>query len=135
MNDPIIFEQRNAALRKLYSDIIHAQGVNLNYMSRSTILDIIAEQPASRFYITPEIAGWYICQYYSGKMPLMKAHKQQMVLDLVSVYERLRKEHPDMRKWVLYEKVVEQPARSFYMNTKRIKEIIFNYTGRNGKRQ
>ena len=136
MNDPILYRERNAALRKVYSDIIHTQGVNLNYLNRNSILDLIAEQPAPRFYITPEIAGWYICQYYrNNKMPLIKPHKQAMVLDLVENYERLRQQYPDMHKWALYDMVVEQPAKSFYMNKQRIKEIIFNYTGRNGKKK
>ena len=136
MNDPILYEQRNVALHKVYSDIIHTQGVNLNYLSRLSLLDLIAKHPAPRFYITPELAGWYICQYYrNNKMPLVKPNKQQMVLDLVFVYERLRAQYPDMHKWKLYAMVVEHPAKSFYMRKQRIKEIIFGYTGRNGKRK
>ncbi len=56
-----------------------------------------------------------------------------MVADLKATFARLQSENPYATKEWLYEKVVEQPAKSFYMSKHRIKEIVFNYSGRNGK--
>lgn len=136
MIDPLLYEERNAALRGVYESIIRSYGVvNMRYMSRAVILELIMEHSAPRFYITPELAGWYICQYERwGRLVVVKSHKREMLLDLISVYERLRKEHPYMKRGELYDLVVNQPAKSFYMRKQRIKEVIFRYSGRNEKK-
>ncbi len=56
-----------------------------------------------------------------------------MIADLIDNFNRLKQENPNAPLEWLYEVVVEQPSKSFYMSKHRIEEIIFNYTGRNGK--
>lgn len=130
-------QQRDADLRALYQRIIHLQSVNLRYMKRSAIVALLATEPAPRFYLTEEQAGWAICQYYrNGRIPRCRPMKQAMILDLVDQYEKMRKEHPHAQKNILYKLAVEQPAKSFYMSNQRIREIIFNYSCRaNGRKQ
>ena len=53
-----------------------------------------------------------------------------MIKDLVENFERLRNKYPDATRGTLYQMVVEQPAKSFYLSEHRIYEIIFTYSGR-----
>ena len=127
MDKHSIVYKRNQALERAYKRIIKA-GKGVNFMSRKTIIALIQEQPAPRFYITPFTAQIYIL----GKKRKWRANPD-MIADLMENYNRLKAENPDAKKEWLYETVVEQPAKSFYMSDKRIEEVIFQYSGRNGK--
>ena len=122
-----LIQQRNSDLRTLSAQII-ASTKNVQYMSRQTILDIMQEQSAPRFYLSPYQASLYILRAYHDNNK--NCRKQDMIADLLENYERLRRLFPEAKKIVLYEMLVEQPAKSFYLSSKRMREIIFNYTGR-----
>lgn len=129
MRPNTIIEQRNEALRVLYKTII-AESRGIRYLTRKTIVSFIYKQPAPRFYITPFTARLYI---NNNNKCADNGEKQEMIADLLENYNRLCRENPNAPKEWLYEVVVEQPAKSFYMSKHRIEEIIFNYSGRNGK--
>lgn len=135
MNEKSCLQERDSALKEIYQKIIKVQGINMRYLKRKTILSFIAEHPAPRFYLKPYMAEMHIRRYYAnGCQPRCKRGlKSKMVLDLVHNYEVLKTKHPDMPIGKIFEMVVEQPAQSFYMREKRIEEIIFNVSGRNGK--
>lgn len=130
MSSNRIISERNAALREVHKRIIKASG-GIGNVSRGAIVSLIGEQSAPRFYISPFTARLYITQRY--KCSEENSPKQAMVSDLVETYRRLIVTYPNAPKEWLYEKVVEQPAKSFYLSAHRIEEIIFNYSGRNGK--
>lgn len=123
-----IIEERNKALRALHRTII-SESRNLGYMTCATIVAYIYSQPAPRFYLTPFSARLYI----NNRKVADSKCKRDMVADLKEAFARLQRENPNAPKEWLYEKVVEQPAKSFYVSKHRIKEIVFNYSGRNGK--
>lgn len=128
-------DERNLVLQGLYNRIIKSH-VNLKMMSRDMIVSVIIEQPAPRFYIAPQRAKWLILYYYRHKDKLpMSGNKKKMIEDLVENYERLCKEFPNTDKEKIYEYVVEQPAKSFYMSHRNIRDVIFNYTGRQNRRR
>lgn len=120
-------KQKNDDLRDAHSKIIkanHGMRIPLN-----TLLAVLAEQPAPRFYISPFTAWLYLTKHRNPKNKLT----QEMIEDLQENLARLKRENPDASNIWLYEKVVKQPAKSFYMSPHRIKEIIFHYTGRTSK--
>lgn len=129
MRPVTLIEQRNEALRVLHKNII-AESHGIQYLTRQSIISFIHEQPAPRFYITPFTARLYI---NNNNKCADNGEKQDMIADLFENYHRLCRENPNAPKEWLYEVVVEQPAKSFYMSKHRIEEIIFNYSGRNGK--
>ncbi len=128
MEEISLIRQRNKDLHTAYKRLLQAT-IGARYVSRESILTLLQQQPAPRFYLTPYQAMRYICAYYQMKTATHR--KQEMILDLVETYERLRKQYPQTTKTILYEMVVEQPAKSFYMSKHRIQEIVFNYSGRN----
>ncbi len=128
MDTDRVIEQRNCALREAHKRIIAASS-GINNVSRRTIISLIQEMSAPRFYITPFTAQLYI---NNNNQCRNRGRKQDMIADLMDNYNRLKLANPNAPKMWLYETVVEQPAKSFYMSAHRIEEIIFNYTGRNG---
>ena len=131
MSNLSIIQLRKRDLNAVYKNIISASR-GVGSLSRDTILSLVSEQPAPRFYITPFTAQLYITGV--SNTPI-SPQKKAMVEHLIGTYNRLVKENPNAQKQWLYEVVVEQPAKSFYISKHRIKEIIFNYTGRNGKKK
>lgn len=127
MGEQSLIRQRNIDLQGVYTRLIGVTS-NIQYLSRSTILSIMQEQAAPRFYLTPYQASLYILRGMKGGN--VGYRKQAMIADLIENYERLRREYPEATKTALYEMVVEQPAKSFYLSRKRMREIIFNYRGR-----
>lgn len=130
MDKHSIIYKRNKALENAYMRIIKASKGLAKHISRKTIIAVLKEQSAPRFYITSETARLYINNYIKPKRDTLKS---AMIEDLISNFNRLKAENPDAPKEWLYEIVVEQPAKSFYMSDHRIEEVIFQYKGRNGK--
>lgn len=130
MDKHSVFYKRNKALDAAYKRIIRASKGLARHISRNTIIALMQEQSAPRFYITPETARLYLNNYCKRKNNTLKA---AMVEDLTENFNRLKRENPDAPKEWLYETVVLQPAKSFYMSDHRIEEVIFQYKGRNGK--
>jgi hypothetical protein len=128
MRTQSIIGQRNDALKAAHRQVIRASDGIMN-ISRQMIISIIKEMPAPRFYISPFTARLYI---NNNQHCREKSRKPDMVADLIENFNRLKHDNPNAPLEWLYEVVVEQPAKSFYMSSHRIEEIIFNYTGRNG---
>lgn len=126
-----IIGQRNDALKAAHKQVIKASNGIMN-ISRQMIISLIQEMSAPRFYITPFTARLYINNNHQCRD---KSRKPDMIADLIDNFNRLKQENPNAPLEWLYEVVVEQPAKSFYMSKHRIEEIIFNYSGRNGKSQ
>ena len=118
-----VIRERNKVLIREHEKIIKASH-NVGYIPRSAIIALIQELPAPRFYITPFMANLYINNIQHRRS---RGRKQEMIKDLIENYNRLRAENPSKTKEWLYEHVVEQPAKSFYMSDRSIKEIIFQY--------
>ena len=129
MNQQTYTHERNAALQELHKRILHAQ-VNKNLITTDTIVSIILEQPAPRFYITPHQAELLIrryendgCRFATEKI----TPHREMVVDLYDNYNKLRAKFPHTPIKKICEMVVEQPARSFYMSYTRVRDVILNY--------
>lgn len=125
-NDSII-KQRNKDITMAYERIVKA-GAYIRNVSRSTIISLIQEQSAPRFYIAPHTAKLYLLNIHQpGTRYRQKKH---MIDDLRENFYRLKQQNPGKPKEWLYENVVEMPAKSFYVSAHRIEEIIFQYSGR-----
>ncbi len=132
MESSIYIEERNEALKEAYKRIVSAKGVNSMFLNREALLQILIEQPAPKFYISPEWAKRHITAHYKGYPKCLQKRgygkqNNKMIEDLVEQYEKLMQNNPDAPKKWLYENVVLQPAKSFYVSLRRAKEIIFNY--------
>ena len=126
MEEHTMVRQRYKDLKAVHKRIIQATN-SVGYIPVATIISIIQEQTAPRFYITPHTANLYINNIQHRRE---KSRRPEMIKDLIENYNRLKSENPDKSKDWLYEKVVEQPAKSFYMSDSRIRDIIYGYRTR-----
>lgn len=120
---------RNTEIQNIYKRILKS-AVNINSLNNDAIVSIVLEQPAPRFYISPGQAETLISNYYNMGCTFpdnKRTIKQEMTVDLVANYERLRNRFPHTPKDRIYEMVVEQPAKSFYITHRNMRDIIFNY--------
>jgi len=127
-----IYQLREKDLRAAYNRLSCVHGINFRYLKFSSIVSMLLEESAPRFYIAPEWAYQVIRRY---KTKGIVTGNEAMLKDLVREYDRVKSQNPDMPVCQICKLAVESPAKSFYMSPHRVREIIFNYTGRNGKRK
>jgi len=117
--------ERYESIRSLHTQIIRS-AVNAKYISVAAIVSIIMESPAPRFYISAREAQKRVSAYYQGKRYKGRV-SDDMVEDLVENYERIRKEHPHYPQWRVWETLIAQPAKSYYLSPGVIRGIVFNH--------
>lgn len=115
-------------------DIMRAYRVQLakaNYIVMPEIFRLVAESPASRFWVSEERAAVEVSRMLVGKpFTRMRANKREMFEEIYRRYLLLREKHPDKSVYELVSKVVRQPAPKFYLTPRTIGEFIYRI--RNG---
>ncbi|MBD5283784.1 MAG: hypothetical protein HDS31_04150 [Bacteroides sp.] len=86
----------------------------------------IANSPASRFWVSEERAGVVIKAMLAGK-PLikMRPNKKEMFAEIFRRFVSLREQYPAKQFDDLIIEVVNQPAPSFYLTPKTVKEYLY----------
>lgn len=115
-------------------DIMRAYRVQLakaNYIVMPEIFRLVAESPASRFWVSEERAAVEVSRMLVGKpFSRMRANKREMFEEIYQRYLLLREKHPDKSVYELVSKVVRQPAPKFYLTPRTVGEFIYRI--RNG---
>lgn len=117
---------RDKELRKRFNDML-TSGININYYNWSLVAEMLANQPAPRFYISPKVASQYVFAYYHGTYKLKSEIGRRMIVDLVETYERIKSLGECRYNYEVWNKVVESPAKSFYLKPNTIERIIYEY--------
>lgn len=123
----ILTIDRDESIRRKYDELIKCSGINMDYVSRNDLIDLLSKSKAPQFYISPKMCEQYVIGYLKGREPVSRSNKRRMIEDLVKVFKDVRTEHstkPMNQIWVM---VVEHEAPSYYLTKQRIAEIIFNY--------
>lgn len=115
-------------------DIMRAYRVQLakaNYIVMPEIFRLVAESPASRFWVSEERAAVEVSRMLVGKpFSRMRANKREMFEEIYHRFLLLREKHPDKSVYELVSKVVRQPAPKFYLTPRTVGEFIYRI--RNG---
>ena len=125
-----LIEQRDDELRKIYVRIVKESGINSKFLTRDFVVGQIQKCNAPRFYITSKMAGEIISSYNKGKCRHKSSIKLAMVQNLMDVYEETVRDYPNEPMYLILERVVTHPAKSFYMSPERIMEVIYQYHDR-----
>lgn len=125
-----LIEQRDDELRKIYVRIVKESGINSKFLTRDFVVGQIQKCNAPRFYITSKMAGEIISSYNKGKSRHKSRIKLAMVQNLMDVYEETVRDYPNEPMYLILERVVTHPAKSFYMSSERIMEVIYQYHDR-----
>lgn len=124
-------EQRNKELLETYK----------NYLDRHylyvmpEIHKMVAESPASRFWVSEERASIVVSAMLAGKpLPRMNKNKLEMFKEIFTRFLQLRKIFPKRSVYDLVFDIVNQPAPKFYMTPRTVGEYINRIKNcRNGK--
>lgn len=101
-------------------------GVNKQLMHLESIVDLLMEQEAPRFYITPKMAERYILGFKRQDPAILSSRRIDMIKDLVEVYDKVCARYKRVYRTQLWDYVVNSRAKSFYISRRKFKEIINN---------
>jgi hypothetical protein len=115
-------KQRNADLMRVYRDRLAEASI----IVMPVIFQLVADSPASRFWVSEERAAIVISAMAAGKpMPRMRSNKREMFEEIYRRYLLMRKDYPDKSVYELVTKIVNQPAPKFYLTPRTVGEFIY----------
>ena len=90
------------------------------------IFELVAESPASRFWVSEERAAIVISTMAAGKpMPRMRRNKREMFEEIYRRFIIMKQEFPDKSVYELVTNIVNQPAPKFYLTPRTVGEFIY----------
>ena len=114
--------ERNADLMRVYHDRLAEASI----IVMPVIFQLVADSPASRFWVSEERAAIVISAMAAGKpMPRMRSNKREMFEEIYRRYLLMRKDYPDKSVYELVTKIVNQPAPKFYLTPRTVGEFIY----------
>ena len=115
-------KERNADLMRVYHDRLAEASV----IVMPVIFQLVADSPASRFWVSEERAAIVISAMVAGKpIPRMRSNKREMFEEIYRRYLVMRKDCPDKSVYELVTKIVNQPAPKFYLTPRTVGEFIY----------
>ena len=115
-------KERNADLMRVY----RARLAEASVIVMPVIFELVAQSPASRFWVSEERAAIVISAMVAGKpMPRMRSNKREMFTEIYRRYLVMREACPDKSVYELVTKIVNQPAPKFYLTPRTVGEFIY----------
>ena len=114
--------QRNDDLMRAFRE----QLALARFIVMPEIFEMVAESPASRFWVSEERAAIVISAMAAGKqLPRMRPNKREMFEEIYRRFLVERKQHPQKSVYELVTKIVNQPAPKFYLTPRTVGEFIY----------
>lgn len=114
--------ERNKDLMRVY----HEKLAEASIIVMPVIFELVAESPASRFWVSEERAAIVISAMAAGKpMPRMRSNKREMFNEIYRRYLIMRKDCPDKSVYEIVTKIVNQPTPKFYLTPRTVGEFIY----------
>ncbi len=114
--------ERNADLMRVYRQKL----AEASMIVMPAIFELVAESPASRFWVSEERAAIVVSAMVAGKpMPRMRSNKREMFNEIYRRYLVMRNDYPDKSVYELVTKIVNQPAPKFYLTPRTVGEFIY----------
>ena len=115
--------QKRKDLIAAYNRIRSAGGVNMEYVSREIVIELLIQEPAPQFYLTPRAIADDVLRYIKGK-PTRNPERSK---DLYEAYCRVMETTKQRKMIYVWTEVSLQPAKSFYLSRRSIRDIIYGY--------
>lgn len=114
--------QRNNDLMRAYRE----QLVKARFIVMPEIFELVAESPASRFWVSEERAAIVVAKMLAGKpLPRMRSNKREMFDEIFRRFLLMREQYPQKSIYTLVTKIVNQPAPKFYLTPRTVGEFIY----------
>ena len=113
---------RNADLMRAYRETLAEASI----IVMPVIFELVAESPASRFWVSEERAAIVISTMAAGKpMPRMRRNKREMFEEIYRRFIIMKQEFPDKSVYELVTNIVNQPAPKFYLTPRTVGDFIY----------
>lgn len=113
---------RNTELMRAYREKLAEASI----IVMPVIFELVAESPASRFWVSEERAAIVISTMAAGKpMPRMRRNKREMFEEIYRRFIIMKQEFPDKSVYELVTNIVNQPAPKFYLTPRTVGEFIY----------
>lgn len=114
--------QRNDDIMRVYRK--HLQ--DARFIIMPDIFELVANSPASRFWVSEERAAIVISAMLAGRpLPRMRSNKREMFEEIFRRFCIERDENPSASVYELVAKIVNQPAPKFYLTPRTVGEFIY----------
>lgn len=114
--------QRNEDLMRAFRE----QLALARFIVMPEIFELVAESPASRFWVSEERAAIVIAAMEAGKpLTRMRRNKREMFEEIYRRYLIERKNNPRKSVYELVTRIVNQPAPKFYLTPRTVGEFIY----------
>lgn len=114
--------ERNKDLLRAY----HEKLASATFIVMPAIFELVAQSPASRFWVSEERAAIVISAMEAGKPLLrMRNNKREMFEEIYRRYTVMREQYPEKSTYELATKIVNQPAPKFYLTARTVGEFIY----------
>lgn len=114
--------ERNADLMRAFRE----QLALARFIVMPEIFELVAESPASRFWVSEERAAVVISAMVAGKpFPRMRSNKREMFQEIYRRFLIERRKKPKMTVFELATIIVNQPAPKFYLTPRTVGEFIY----------
>lgn len=119
-----VFSQLLQDLDNLYKKIVIQNTAEGRIMSRHEVCEIIANSHAPRLYISPERARKLTFNFDKYRAP-EGSHKRGKAAMHAEFYRRYLALPKELRSITNIERIIEQPAPSFYLSPHRIYKLLY----------
>lgn len=114
--------QRNKDLLRAYRE----QLAKASYIVMPEIFQLVADSPASRFWVSEERAAIVVARMLARKpLLMMRDNRREMFEEIYRRFLLLRNEYPRKSVYELVSVIVNQPAPKFYLTARTVGEFIY----------
>lgn len=114
--------QRNDDIMRVYRK--HLQ--NARFIIMPDIFELVANSPASRFWVSEERAAIVVSAMLAGRpLPRMRSNKREMFEEIYRRFTLEKEKYPQKSLFEIVSHIVHQPAPKFYFTPRTIGELIY----------
>lgn len=114
--------ERNNDLMRAYREKLAEASI----IVMPSIFELVAQSPASRFWVSEERASIVISAMATGRpMPRMRKNKREMFDEIYRRYTIMHEQQPEKSVQELVATIVNQPAPRFYLTARTVGEFIY----------
>ncbi len=105
------------------------------FITQGEIIEAASKKSAPRFYVTFENARRFISLLMRGKkLPIVNKNKIAMYKEIYRRYKSRVKDANARYKFLILEKIIEEPAPSFYLDKETFRGIIYSALRKNSRK-
>lgn len=128
-------EMRKQDVIDSFFDSLREVRQNKPFATQNEVIEHAVKKGAPRFYVTFENARRFISLLArKKKLPLINSNKLEMYKEIYRRYMQQVKDCSKRYKYLILERIIEEPAPSFYLDEETFRGIIYK-TIRNRKNQ